>query len=352
MDDSANQNGQSLADQEGSCGSPSSSREKKLDKRNQYTLKQRMDMYAFCVLEMEMNGDKVSIKKQQQAIKKVVLIKMKQQQLQQQSANGVTQNGQIVNGEQHAIAQQQVSSKQPEIQQGDQQQHPQPRTNPHNGPGNVGGSMSRLHDHSYLGAPLNNNLVAQQQPQTPDDISKSLLEMKQELSYENYSDFQRMQPLTTQMLREVQRRFARYYPDTPPPSRTTIKHVFEKCVKHGTVENIRTRRKATKIPQGDEITNLLMQEPQLSLRQMARRLNVSTGTVSRRCKALGLVPDSVTTKHQQLAIAKRQKQMKLIEREQKPNSKAENKSNTINNPPTQSTSRASNSRTKQTNRTG
>lgn len=96
-----------------------------------------------------------------------------------------------------------------------------------------------------------------------------------------------------------------------------MKKAFEKCVTHGTVENIKTPRKVTKIPQGDEIEHLLIHDPQLSLRQLAQKLNVSTGTVSRRCKALGLVPESVTIKHQQLATARRQKQIKQLENQSK-----------------------------------
>lgn len=137
------------------------------------------------------------------------------------------------------------------------------------------------------------------------------------MSRKCYSDYQKTQVLTSSMLRDVQKRFSKYYPDSAIPSRTTIKHVFEKCVSHGTVENIRTPRKATKLPQGDQIEHLLIHEPQLSLRQLAQKLNVSTGTVSRRCRALGLVPESVTIKHQQLATARRQKQLKQLENQSK-----------------------------------
>lgn len=207
-------------------------------KRQQFTNKQRIDMYAFCVLELEMHSNKVSIKKQQQAIQKVLY----------------------------------------EEQKGDQQR--------------------------------------QQQPQ---DEEKTLLQLQQEvaMSRKCYSDYQKTQVLTSSMLRDVQKRFAKYHPDSAIPSRTTIKHVFEKCVAHGTVENIKTPRKATKLPQGDQIEHLLIHEPQLSLRQLAQKLNVSTGTVSRRCKALGLVPESVTIKHQQLATARRQKQLKQLESQSK-----------------------------------
>ena len=196
-------------------------------KRQQFSNKQRMDMYAFCVLELEMHSNKVSIKKQQQAIQKVL-------------------NGDDIEG-------------------------------------------------------------------------KTLLQLQQEVAMTRkcYSDYQKTQVLTSSMLRDVQKRFAKYYPDAAIPSRSTIKHVFEKCVAHGTVENIRTPRKATKIPQGDEIEYLLIHEPQLSLRQLAQKLNVSTGTVSRRCKALGLIPESVTIKHQQMATARRQKQIKQLESQAK-----------------------------------
>lgn len=148
---------------------------------------------------------------------------------------------------------------------------------------------------------------------------KTLLQLQQEVAMTRrcYSDYQRTQVLTSSMLRDVQKRFAKYYPDSAIPSRTTVKHVFEKCVAHGTVENMRTPRKATKLPQGDEIEHLLIHEPQLSLRQLAQRLNVSTGTISRRCKALGLMPESVTIKHQQLASARRQKQIKQLESQSK-----------------------------------
>jgi len=321
---------------------------KKCDKKHQYTVKQRMDMYAFCVLEMETNGNKVSIKKQQQAVQKVIQSKL--EQLKQQNASGIASTGQGTSeGEQASKTQQRqqsISNPNTELQP-DQQQT---QSNSNNVAGNVRGVIiiSRLQDHNY-GASSQNNAAARNAPNTSEDLNKSLMDMEIELTYCNYSDFQKTQVLTAQMLRGVQRRFSKYYPECPPPSRTTIKHVFEKCVEHGTVDNIRRRRKAVKIPQGDEITNLLVQEPQLSLRQMARRLNVSTGTVSRRCKALGLVPNSVTAKHHQLAMAKRQRQLKQIEDELKSIAQAKNSSSSGPQP---SSSRVyNNSRSKQVNKT-
>jgi len=281
-------------------------------KRQQFTNKQRMDMYAFCVLELEMHSNKVSIKKQQQAIQKV----LSEQQREGQQAN-----------EQQDSSQQQ---REAQLIQTDSQ-----LTLPQNQPQQLNPPPQQLPPQSLAASPsafstqISHQLQQQQllvhqtngehshQNNTDCNLSgsegKTLLQLQQEVAMTRkcYSDYQKTQVLTSSMLRDVQGRFAKYYPDSAIPSRSTIKHVFEKCIAHGTVENIRTPRKATKIPQGDEIEYLLIHEPQLSLRQMAQKLNVSTGTVSRRCKALGLVPESVTIKHQQLATARRQKQIKL-----------------------------------------
>lgn len=145
---------------------------------------------------------------------------------------------------------------------------------------------------------------------TPEEQTLEQLQKEFTSNMRCYSDYQRAQVLTSSMLRNVQVRFAKYYPYSVIPSRTTIKHVFEKCVAHGIVDNIKNPRKPSKIPHGDEIEQLLECEPTLSLRQLAARLNVSVGTISRRCKALGVIPESVTIKHQQLAIARRQKMIK------------------------------------------
>lgn len=243
-------------------------------------------MYAFCVLELEMHSNKVSIKKQQQAIQKV----LNEQQREDQISN---------NSHRQAL--------EPQL----------------------------AHYHSGVADAAKNNEQSSQNHVTHDDInsrgnqngrteengieSKTLLQLQKEVALKRkcYSDYQKTQVLTSSMLRDVQKRFSNYYPDSAIPSRTTIKHVFAKCVAHGTVENIKTPRKSTKIPQGDEIEHLLIHKPHLSLRQLAQRLNVSTGTISRRCKALGLIPYSVTIKHQQLATARRQKQIKQLETQSK-----------------------------------
>lgn len=131
--------------------------------------------------------------------------------------------------------------------------------------------------------------------------------------HECFSDYQNTQILSNHILKEVQRRFAYFYPSSPTPSRTTIKHVWDNCITLGTVQNKKKERKKTNQPMAEVIEYLLVHEPQLSLRQLAKKLNVSTGTVSKRCKELGLVPESVTLKHHQMALAKRQKQLKQLE---------------------------------------
>lgn len=309
-------------------------------RRQQFTNKQRMDMYAFCVLELEMHSNKVSIKKQQQAIQKV----LNEQQL-KEGQKDPTQRATFNN------THQKLAPAAPPTKE----QNPQPPTPDHSNKPYENSTQDSEQAQEQL--PMNNtNCISQMsaqssQPrhdeaseiacnehqeqtidqkkaqidttQSHDDSDsilqgiegKTLLQLQEEVAMTRkcYSDYQRTQVLTSSMLRDVQKRFSKYYPDSAIPSRSTIKHVFEKCVSHGTVENIKNPRKASKIPQGDEIEYLLLHEPQLSLRQMAQKLNVSTGTVSRRCKALGIVPESVTIKHQQLAIARRQKQMKLEE---------------------------------------
>ena len=290
-------------------------------------------MYAFCVLELEMHSNKVSIKKQQQAIQKVLLEQQreaqKQQQQQQQPEQQESQSdtSQIrvptsinqANHHQSTIIQQ---SPPPTLQKSSSTQQQQQLVLQQNGE-----SSSQQANYVSNGlATLSNDCDASS------TAGKTLLQLQQEVAVTRkcYSDYQRTQVLTSSMLRDVQKRFSKYYPSSAIPSRTTIKHVFEKCVAHGTVENIKTPRKATKIPQGDEIEHLLIHEPQLSLRQMAQKLNVSTGTVSRRCRALGLIPESVTIKHQQLATARRQKQIKQLESQSKNSEKDGSSSIVVN----------------------
>lgn len=311
-------------------------------------------MYAFCVLELEMHSNKVSIKKQQQAIQKVLSEQQKDGEEMGSGGDGVRG---LVNKSQLQLLDQSETNE----TNGNDFNHPR-LCNDNNDTGNNNPSNSltsvQLCPSSSLQTTTLTNGTGTQPPtiaspqqrtnqnlqivphhsangdtrldpitaderdnNSTDDCNqsgvegKTLLQLQQEvaMSRKCYSDYQKTQVLTSSMLRDVQKRFAKYYPDSAIPSRTTIKHVFEKCVAHGTVENIKTPRKATKIPQGDEIEYLLIKEPQLSLRQLAQKLNVSTGTVSRRCKALGLIPESVTIKHQQMASARRQKQMKQLE---------------------------------------
>lgn len=217
------------------------------NKRQQFSAKQRMDLYAFCVLELEMFSNKVSIKKQQQAIEKVLNEERKlRTQITRYDNNEPQQSAVEIN-----II--------------------------NNSNNNNNSKSNSINNSEQLG-------------------NKSLSELKLEIEsrYKCYSDHQKTQVLTSSMLRDVQRRFARYYIDSPIPSRTTIKHVFEKCVAYGSVENIKTPRKPSKATHRDELEHLLVTQPKLSLRQIAQKLNVSTGTVSRRCKALGLMPESVT----------------------------------------------------------
>lgn len=277
-------------------------------KRQQFTNKQRMDMYAFCVLELEMHSNKVSIKKQQQAIQKVLSEQKKDGDLRNSQQYPPTQASPTYSLQKDQDGDQNLSN-----QQGQQQgQQLQPHSQDQN-------QNQLLQQHQQHQTQEQHNQVQQEQDDTNCNQNlvegKTLLQLQQEVAMTRkcYSDYQKTQVLTSSMLRDVQRRFAKYYPDSAIPSRTTIKHVFEKCVAHGTVENIKTPRKTTKLPQGDEIEYLLIHEPQLSLRQLAQKLNVSTGTVSRRCKALKLMPESVTLKHQQLATARRQKQIKQLE---------------------------------------
>lgn len=315
-------------------------------------------MYAFCVLELETNS-KVSIKKQQQAIQKVL-----DEQQRSSIGNTTTTNNNHSsnnnstryinsnNGEQVVVVDGHLNNH-------DHQQHhqqsgmvimapPQTTSNSNNQLSyQHANSNNHHHNHNHHqqqsqqfqqldtqiplysngesssnqqnlngtsdGGNVNGALVNNNASESPAKMTLAQLEQEVAPTRKCYTDFQKSQVLTSAMLRDVQKRFAKYYPCSAIPSRTTIKHVFEKCVAHGTVENIKTPRKVTKIPQGDEIEYLLIHEPQLSLRQMAQKLNVSTGTVSRRCKALGLIPESVTIKHQQLATAKRQKQIKQLE---------------------------------------
>lgn len=312
-------------------------------KRQQFNSKQRMDMYAFCVLELEMHSNKVSIKKQQQAIQKVLY--EQQQQQQQRGCLGIQQLQQhhqpmdSIDQQPNppCLPAQPLDSVQLDLQQPHQSQiQSQPFEQSLNQPDQVPSTSSsqqqqlvviqsqHMNNHQSV---LSNGNGEQSSLHNDSNASsnqsgvegKTLLQLQQEVAMTRrcYSDYQRTQVLTSSMLREVQKRFAKYYPDSAIPSRTTVKHVFEKCVAHGTVENMRTPRKATKLPQGDKIEYLLIHEPQLSLRQLAQRLNVSTGTISRRCKALGLMPESVTIKHQQLASARRQKQIKQLESQSK-----------------------------------
>jgi DNA-directed RNA polymerase specialized sigma24 family protein len=322
-------------------------------RKQQFTTKQRMDMYAFCVLELELHGNTVSIKKQQQAIQKALKndgrqIKPKSQQT---TTNSLSNNNEITGSvtvkDTHQCEQQQMytgnnHTSQANIPMNNHQAIHDQVCTPANGQIATSESFphqQHVHDHtdnpsSTTTTLMHNHSIDSSQQQNNANVQgvahngnndsvisreeadekKTLLQLQEEIAKTQrcYSDYQRTQVLTSSMLREVQRRFAKYYPDTPCPSRTTIKHVFMKCVENGTVENVKNPRKPTKIPNGDQIEQFLIQEPQMSLREMAKKLNVSTGTVSRRCRALGIVPESVTLKHQQMAMAKRQKQMKQL----------------------------------------
>ena len=309
-------------------------------KRQQFSNKQRMDMYAFCVLELEMHSNRVSIKKQQLAIQKVLSGQQKganttstrQQQAQQSeqnhhhqlqqldlgvlNANQLADNSLVLHNMQQAnnsLDQLGTASSHSTSQNDQQQQVNQAQQN-----GQVVVVVEQRPEHNER-QDNQNDCLSLSIESGADESGKTLLQLQQEVAMTRkcYSDYQRTQVLTSSMLRDVQIRFAKYYPNSAIPSRTTIKHVFEKCVAHGTVENIKTQRKATRIPQADEINRLLITEPQLSLRQLAQKMNVSTGTISRRCKALGVIPESVTLKHQQLATARRQRQMKELKSQSK-----------------------------------
>lgn len=317
-------------------------------------------MYAFCVLEMEINSNKVSIKKQQQAIQKV-LSGQHQQQQQQQRMNNITIDqttpNQVTNdlsssshftndnaNQQHRHETNttnqlpdahQATTLLPTNQTTENDNNHQQATSTSTSTSTQQisshdltntsnqlpvGTTDKLSNHSLSISPDERrlsitNIIPRSNGSDTSAGEKTLTELQQEvlMTQTCYSDYQRTQVLTSSMLREVQKRFAKYYPDSAIPSRTTIKHVFEKCVEHGTVENMKKPRKILKIPQGDEIEQMLIKEPRLSLRQLAQKLNVSTGTVSRRCKALGLVPESVTLKHQQLASARRQRRIRRLE---------------------------------------
>lgn len=278
--------------------------------RQQFTLKQRMDMYAFCVLELELNQGKVSICKQQKAIQKVLNAKRKSEQQQQIKHEPINANGSgDING--------QVN----EANNGSEQSAQQ--LNPPNTDGQSLATGSHIDQSSGSNSASNNaDKSVHSNPLSHLITNRTLDDMVRELDLKTFSDWQQTQVLTSHILRDVQNRFAKYYPDIEPPSRTTIKHIFEKAVKHGTVENIKNPRKAAKIPHGSEIEELLVNEPQLSLRQLAQRLKVSTGTIARRCKMLGLTPDSVTIKHAQLNAAKREKQRKELDQRLRANAAA------------------------------
>lgn len=294
-------------------------------KKQQFTVKQRMDMYAFCVLELELRGNTVSIKKQQQAIKKAL---KKKEQTQTKTAGAPPINGPAepsTNFVHNQHSQQRANSADTNY---DLCGHPDsfPQLNQDQHANEAPCSFTRPTDSvSTVSAQESIDMLCHEHPDTvlsnidqPSPVKsaepeeKTLLELKEEvaMTHRSYSDYQKTLLLTSSMLREVQKRFSRYYRDTPCPSKTTIKNVFEKCIENGTVENMKNPRKAIKIPDGSEIEQILSKEPQSSLREMAKRLNVSTGTVARRCRKLGIVPESVTLKHQQLAIARRQKQLK------------------------------------------
>lgn len=317
-------------------------------RKEQFTSKQRLDMYAFCVLELEVHGNTVSIKKRQQAIKRALSrsqMKVEKETPADMEPNEsdnndpgtttsttttttttttkttTTPTSTAITGTAAPITNQTQATcstsnttaltgnpvpsptKKPIIYLG-QSIIKQP------GAQIVVLTKDMARQLQEQGA-LVQRIDGGDMPALTDD-EKTLEQLQQEISsnLRCYSDYQRTQVLTSGMLKNVQMRFARYYPHSVVPSRTTIKHVFEKCVAHGTVDNIKNPRKPSKITQGSEIEQLLEQNPQLSLRQLAVRLNVSVGTISRRCKALGLIPESVTIKHQQLAIARRQKQIK------------------------------------------
>lgn len=333
------------------------------NKRQQFTIKQRMDMYAFCVLELEMHSNKVSIKKQQQAIQRVLAeqLRAKHKIHEQDLANLTpaqrTTQLNLVSKKLHQEYQQQLERlngspdealpvlaqlHQATMQTPNNTNQPQQQDNSRRSTDQVSQDGAAPHQQNHEPAAANSILNQIEEAINDDGDNdcgeesltggKTLLELQQEVARTRkcYSDYQKTQVLTSAMLREVQQRFAKYYPDSTVPSRSTIKHVFEKCVSHGTVENIKTPRRATKITRGDEIEYLLVHEPQLSLRQLAQKLKVSTGTVSRRCKALGLIPESVTIKHQQLATARRQKQIKKLGSKSSGSPSANNRGSALN----------------------
>lgn len=335
-------------------------------KKQQFNTKQRMDMYAFCVLELELHGNTVSIKKKQQAIQKALkkdggndASPNKDSLANPQGSGGVVvgqpnrhhhQPVQVIQKPQLAIENYAGESQHdmntssytmppnnpPDslnpfttqlglLSPQQHQQHPQEQMQqlPDEDPSYSielpqNGQPSNHHGPTSMEVPVCNGVDLSNFSAISDE--KTLLQLQQEIAVNQrcYSDHQKTQVLTSSMLRDVQKRFAKYYPDTPTPSRTTIKHVFWKCIENGTVENVRNPRKPKKIPNGDQIQDFLLHEPQMSLRQMAKKMNVSTGTVSRRCKALGIIPESVTLKQQQMATARRQKQIKQRENKMKP----------------------------------
>lgn len=300
-------------------------------KKEQFTSKQRLDMYAFCVLELEIHGNTVSVKKRQQAIKRLLSQGQLKQENQETRKVGQPEGG---TSSQTTSANSTATATIAQNDSNNTVTETAPNTTTTNNSVTVTSpisSQSILCKHPVINQPgakivvLTEDMARQLKErgaivqrideadvQVLTDDEKTLEQLQMEISsnLKCYSDYQRTQVLTSGMLKNVQKRFAKYYPNSAVPSRTTIKHVFEKCVAHGTVDNIKNPRKPSKITKGCEIEQLLEKEPNLSLRQLAARLSVSVGTISRRCKALGLTPESVTIKHQQLAIARRQKQIK------------------------------------------
>lgn len=307
-----------------------------------YTTKQRIDIYAFCVLELELISSKHSW---QQAIQKALISNPMSKQLkrgrpkkfnpemilnnspdkQMKTVSLLTKpiDKQVVQDQVNCRAQQQSGDpKSDSMIEGKINDIPGSNINTQVNASSLINQNLKTNTSNIVmikdsndAAPKAYLIVKKLDSSSNNEPNINSLEPKSVLkpgtNARTYSDFQKNQVLSSSILGEVQARFAKYYPDSPIPTRTTIKHVFSKCVSHGTVENLKNPRKCTKITKKDELEELLINEPHLSLRQLAQKLNCSKGTISRRCKDLGLVLQTVTLKHQQLAISKNQKQMKV-----------------------------------------
>lgn len=328
-------------------GSPKKKRNRSTEaKKQQFTVKQRMDMYAFCVLELETRGDRVSVRKRLQAIKRALatdkelrkIISEEPTSTESTNAGGNQVEGPSTSNDQAApnlpapigeshlpgeaetetvVADNQsvivnTNNEEHQLQQ-QQQQSSDIASNGVPGPKQRPGGHKIVNGQLVLTLP---ELTPDLSHLTPEEIlfngeGEELLKLQNAILYGGgYSAYQKTLVLTAELLRSVQIRFSKYYPNDTVPSKSTIKHTFQKCLSQGCVENIKNPRRKVKIPEGGEVEYLVLHEPQLSLRQMAQKLNVSVGTVARRCKTLGLMPESVALKHQQMAVARRQKQVK------------------------------------------